>query len=995
MVDKVGAVMVVGGGIAGVQSALDLANSGYRVYLVESGPAIGGKMAQLDKTFPTNDCSMCILSPKLVEVGRHKNIELMTLTDITGLEGGPGNFSVTLLHRPRYVDPAKCVACGLCVEKCPAKVPSEFDQGLKQRKAIYVAYPQAVPLKYAIDPRFCIKLTKGKCGLCSKVCPAGAPNYEDKPRTSEVKVGAVILAPGFDVFDAKIKKEYGYGIYRNVVTSMEFERILSASGPYEGHVLRPSDGKPPKRIAFLQCVGSRDPSCNREYCSSVCCMYSIKEAIIAREHDNSLDCRIFFMDIRAFGKEFDDYYDRAKGEYGIGFTRCRVSSVSEDPASKDLILTYESPAGVERERYDMAVLAVGFEPPQAFAKTVKDLGIAVNDHGFMSTDVFSPLDTSREGVFVSGAASAPKDIPDTVAQASGAASRASSLVYEARNTLVTKVELPPEKDVLMQRSRIGVFVCHCGINIGAVVNVPSVAEYAMTLPNVVFATDNIYTCSQDTQERMKQAIKEHDLNRIVVAACTPRTHEPLFRATLRQAGLNQYLFEMTNIRDQCSWVHMNEHLAATKKAKDLVRMAVAKARRLEPLKLNILELEKATMVVGGGVSGMTSARALARQGFKVILVEREATLGGNANHIFLGSDMKEVGPRLKALKDSVSSDPNIEVLLNTQVKEITGFVGKFETVLKTPAGARRIKHGAVIMTTGACANKVTEYGPNTITQQELEEDLEELKGNRFVMIQCAGSREPPRNYCSRFCCTEAIKNAIRIKKRDPDATVFILYRDIRTYGFKELLYREAQELGVKFVRYELPDKPRVEGKRVYVKDAVYGLALELEADHVVLSVGVVAHHENEDFSQMLKVPLSKDKFFLESHMKLRPVEFSTEGVYLAGLAHSPKFIEESISQAEGAASRAAVLLSKGFLEFEGIVSQIEQELCTGCGMCVDACPYHAIDLVDRKAKVNEALCKGCGVCGSTCRSSAAQPKNFKDDQILAMIKAAYDEEVEG
>jgi len=913
-----------------------------------------------------------------------------------------------------YMEPSlDCITCGACNFICPTSrfnvkklgrnsgnepilKTSKYEEGLKQEGNIALYFAQAVPNVPVIDRENCVYYQEGGCQVCSEACKAGAIDYEQEDEEVQLDVGSVILSPGFQNFDASLKGEYGYGLYDNVVSSIEFERIMSASGPFEGHILRLSDHKTPKRVAFLQCVGSRDASCDREFCSSVCCMYSIKEAIIAAEHTEGLKSKIFYMDMRAFGKEFDDYQIRAQDEYGIQFVKSRVAGIEEEEATKNLVLTYEEGGDIRQEEFDMVVLAVGFEPPREFLETAKKIGIDVNDYGFCKTDPFAPLDSNKEGVFVSGAFSSPKDIPDTVAQASGAASRAASIIHSARNTLVEKQEYPPEKDVDFKRPRIGAFICHCGINIGGVVDVPAVVEYAKTLKNVEYAEHNLYTCSQDTQEKIKEMIEEHDLNRVVVASCSPRTHEPLFRATLRQGGLNQYLFELANIRDHCSWVHMHEPAEATVKAMDLVRMAVSKARKLEPLEVTKMDIDPKALVVGGGIAGMTSAKAMATQGIEVFLVERESELGGNANHIVLASDMKEVKPRLDSIKQQVMNDPNITVMLGTSIKDLQGFVGNFTTTLETPDGEKVIEHGAVVMTTGGKQNTVTEYGDDVITQHELEEKLDTLSGNRFVMIQCAGSREAPKNYCSRFCCTQAVKNALRIKRQDPTSEVYVLYRDIRTYGFNELLYKETQELGVKFIRYDVTEKPKVEGTNVTVHDCVYGIDVEIETDHVVLSVGVAPHEENEQFSQWLKVPLSKDGFFLEAHMKLRPVEFATDGVYLAGLAHWPKSIDESISQAEGAASRALTLLTKDYLEFEGIISEVDEEFCVGCGMCVDACPYHAIDLIEAKgkAKVNAALCKGCGVCAATCRMGAVQQKNFKDQQIIEMIKGCFDEEVE-
>ena len=626
---KVGAVMVVGGGVAGIQASLDLADSGFKVYLVEKGPSIGGVMAQLDKTFPTNDCSMCILSPKLVATGRHPNITILTNADIMGLSGEAGNFEVKIRKNSRYIIEDKCNGCGICAQKCPIEAVDMFNEGLANRGAVYVEYPQAVPLKYKIDREKCIG-----CGTCYEICKARAIAYDQKESETTINVGSIILAPGFEPFDAKLKSEYGYGHFQNVVTSIEFERILSASGPYGGIVLRPSDGEIPKRIAFIQCVGSRDYQLGNTYCSAACCMYGMKEAVIAKEHTPiNMDAAIFYMDMRSYGKEFDAYRNRAEEEYGIRFTRSRVAGVTEDPATGNPIIHYVQDETPKTEEFDLVVLSIGMQPPKNVEELAKNLGIKLNKYNFCETQTFTPMNTSKPGIFVCGAFSAPKDIPESVAQASGAAAKAMSIIASARGTQVVAKKYPPERDVSKEEPRIGVFVCHCGINIGGVVDVPEVVKYAKSLPNVVYAEANVYTCSQDTQKLIREKIEQNNLNRVIVASCTPRTHEPLFRETVQEAGLNPYLFEMTNIRDQCSWVHMHEPKEATKKAKDLVRSVVAKAALLKALKKPMINVTQVGLVIGGGVSGMTAASELAKQGFEVHLVEKDRALGGHLRSI--------------------------------------------------------------------------------------------------------------------------------------------------------------------------------------------------------------------------------------------------------------------------------------------------------------------------------------------------------------------------
>jgi heterodisulfide reductase subunit A len=1002
MTEVVGAVMVIGGGIAGMQSSLDLADSGYRVYLVDKSPSIGGAMAQLDKTFPTNDCAMCIMAPKLVETGRHRNIDLITNSTIDNVEGEAGNFKVTVSKKSRFIDESKCTGCGICTQKCPVEVVDEYNKGLKVRKAIYVKYPQAVPLIFSIDKDYCIG-----CGNCERLCKAGAIVYNQEPETKVLDVGSIILSPGFDEFDLLQKrKEYGYGKFPNVVSSLELERMLSATGPYGGLVLRPSDGEVVKKIAFVQCVGSRDRSIGNPYCSSVCCMFAIKEAVIAQEHNPGLEATIFFMDMRAFGKEFDDYYVRAEKEHGIRFVKNnRISSLAEDPATNNLMVTYIDKGNLVSEVFDMVALAVGMTAPKDAKNLSEQLGIELNEYDFCSTDIlFSPLETSKPGIFVGGAFGAPKDIPDSVSEASGAAAKASSVIASERGKLVTVKEYPPEKEVSGKEPKIGVFVCHCGINIGGVVDVPGVVEYAKTLPNVAYAESNLYTCSQDTQKKIREKIEENDLNRVIVASCTPRTHQSLFQNTCAEAGLNPYLFEMANIRDQCSWVHMHEPVKATQKAKDLVRMVIAKAGLLEPLTGVPIEVKPTGLVIGGGLSGMTAAQELSKQGFEAFIVEREKELGGLMKriHYEMVSNKKDVQKKLKEMEKSIQSDDKIHVFINSTVKDISGYLGNFKTIIDHNGKDEEIEHGIIIVATGGQEYKPKEflYGKNdkVLTQLEFEEQLakkKKLDAKTIVMIQCVGSRNDERPYCSRVCCTEAVKNALKVKELNPKANVYILFRDIRTYGFSEVFYEEAARKGVKFIRFDDDTQPEVNDKKgleVKIPEPFLGEDIVIEPDLLILSSATIPHSDNSDLAQILKVPLSKHKFFLEAHMKLRPVEFATEGIFLCGLAHSPKFFEECVSQASAAVSRASTILSKKTLEAEGMVSTIDENICTGCGTCVVICPFNALDKDENGiARVTEVLCKGCGTCAASCPEKAVSIKQFTDEQLIAQVVAAVKE----
>ena len=962
-----------------------------------------------------DDCIYCGLCIRICE-------ERMGRNAITFSGRGPNKK----VEPPFGKQNEMCWTCGACNFIClvgkkvsdltsmnvPIPIPNPFNLGLDYKPAIHILYPQAVPNTPMIDSEKCVYLNHEKCKICETVCGAKAINYQQKEEKIELNVGAIILSPGFEIFDPKIKPDLGYGLYSNVITSLEFERILSASGPFSGHVLRPSDRQSPKRIAFIQCVGSRD--CERDYCSSVCCMYATKEALIAKEHvGGNLECDIFFMDVRAHGKGFDEYYQRAINN-GVNYIRCRVPAVEEIPYTHNLLIKYltDDDKKISKE-YDLVVLSVGILPPKSVTDIAEKFGIELNEFNFCKTSIFNPTESSKNGIYVAGPFTEPKDIPETVMQASGAASRVLSLLCDVRGSLITTKEYPPEIDVVGQKPRIGVFVCHCGTNIAGVVNVPDVVEYAKKLPDVVFADNNLYTCSNDTQEIIKEKIKEYKLNRVVVASCTPRTHEPLFRSTIREAGLNPYLFEMANIRDQCSWVHMFEPEKATEKSKDLVRSAVAKARLLEPLQKRAIPVTKAALVIGGGLSGMTSSLALANQGFDVHLVEKEKELGGNLRHIkyLLNGEMPQ--EELKRIVQELKSSNKINIYTQTEIKSLEGSVGNFKTKIATDGVEKEFEHGVVVVATGAKEYQPKEYLYNqdecVMTHLELEQRLtagdEWLATDKkqlpktFVIIQCVGSRDKERPYCSRICCTESIKNALKIKEISPKTNIYILYRDIRTYGFRESYYTKARQQGVMFIRYDEDKKPKVSrnvgGLQVEVFDQTLKIPIEISADFVVLSAGIVPGEWNKSIGQLLKVPLTSDGFFLEAHMKLRPIDFATEGVFLCGLAHSAKAIEESIIQAQAAASRAATILSKDFIDLEANISQVIEENCDGCAFCIEPCPFKAITLIEfmrngsikKVVEVNESACKGCGGCQATCPKKGIIVRGFKLEQIYAQVNS--------
>jgi heterodisulfide reductase subunit A2 len=999
--NKLGSVMVVGGGVAGMQAALDLAEQGFFVYLIERSPSIGGRMSMLDKTFPTNDCAMCMISPKLVEVGRHNNIEVLTLANLTELTGEPGRFTAKVRIEPRYVDPAKCVGCGLCAEKCPKKVPDEFNQRLSTRKAIYIPYPQSVPLIYSIDRNHCIYFAKGKCRACEKFCQSKAIDFDQKEEVRSLKVGAVILAPGFDLVPGNIRPELGYGRYPNVISSLEFERILSASGPYTGHVKRPSDQLEPKKIAWIQCVGSRDKSLGRGFCSSVCCMYATKEAMLAREHISGLETAVFYLDIRAQGKGFDAYYERAAAQ-GVRYIPSMISRVAQDPRTKNLRLSYIDPTSnqIKEEEFDLVVLSLGMTPSAGTKELAARLNLKINADGFALTEPTNPLATSRPGVFTCGVFQSPKDIPETVSQASAAAAEASALLAPGRGTLVHPIEIPDEKDVADQEPRVGIFICHCGINIAGVLDVPELVKYAQSLPHVVHAQNYLYACSTDSQDHLKKMIDEHHLNRVIIASCSPRTHEPLFQATVAQAGLNKYLFEMANIRDQCAWVHGSEPEKATAKAKDLIHMSLSRALALRPLSESTLSVKPRGLVLGGGIAGMVSALSLADQGFETVLVEKEEALGGQALLLYRTLEGLEVQPYLEDLIRKVETHPGIVVRTGCEPIDLGGYVGNFKVTLHSNKSEWVEDCGAVIMATGGREYSPTEYlygqDPRVLTQRELETALTEKKervqkAKTIVMIQCVGSRNEKNPSCSRICCGQAVKNALRLKEQNPQVRIVILYRDIRTFGFKEYYYQQAREAGVLFIRFYPENPPQVEARgdllSVQVREPALDRIVELKADLLILSAGVRPHPDTKQLSSLFKLPRTAEGFFLEAHVKLRPLDFANAGFFLAGLAHGPKYIEESIAQAKAAAARAGTLLAKSTIKLSGSKAIVDKTKCSVCLTCVRACPFNVPIINTGHAEINPALCQGCGVCVSECPAKAISLQHSTDEQLRAKIEA--------
>ena len=1040
--EPVGAVLVVGGGVGGQRAAIDLAEAGLKVCLVEVLPWLGGRVAQLGYMFPTHDCVLCrgtsdhgygctrpAISPAFMDHNLHPNIEILTNTDLINVTGYAGDFTVTLRHRPTYVDAKRCINCGLCDGVCPVSLPSPFQVGLMARKAIYKMSPRALPDAYVVDkvPRC------DTCRRCETICPTGAVNLDEQETEHDFHVSAIILSLGYELSDPTEYEELGYGRYPNVIHSMQYERLVSRSGPTEGIVMRPSDGQLPRRIAWLQCVGSRDEK--HPYCSSICCMYATKEAMLAKQRIEGVRCEIFMMDERAFNKEFNAYYEQAQEQYGVEYTRCRISGVQEDTETHDLILRYPDEDGrVTENRFDMVVLSVGALPPRGARDLADLLGIELNPYGFCATDKFAPLETSRPGIYVCGTFASPKEIAETILDAAGAAGDVMRLLSGEVGTLAYGREypflsrggvttpLPPERDVAGEEPRIGVFVCRCYPSIAGVVDTDALADFAASLPGVVHVETTDYACLEEGQEQIRQAIQTSEvfrdfrsLNRVVVAACSHRTHEPLFQRIVRQTGLNPYLLEMANIREHCAWPHIDDPAGATRAAKELVRLAVARVRLAEAVHKQAIEPVRRALVIGGGVAGMTAALNIADAGYDVTLVEREAGLGGNLQHIYYVAEGDNPQRLLRDLTNRVMGHRRIDVLTRSEVITHEGSVGAFRSTIRTALGEVETEHGATIIATGGQEWRGDVYLLGRDERVVTSLDLEEMIAHRpeqivdlkeVVFIQCV--RRPGEvEYCSRTCCTNTMKNAIRIKLLNPDCRIVVLYKDIITYGFREKFYTEARQRGAMFVRYDEAHMPQVrvddQGKlEVVAWEPSLRQEIVLHPGLLALSMAIEPSEGTEKLAHILDVPLSDEGFFMEAHLKMRPMDMAREGIFLCGMAHYPKFIEECITNAQAAAGRAITILSQPRLYFGGVVSVVDQSKCVGCLTCVRTCPFEipkvqyadmGVGGIKGAAYIDPAFCTGCGTCTAECPAKAIQLIAYRDEQIMGLPLGAWAERI--
>jgi heterodisulfide reductase subunit A len=1025
---KPAAAMVIGGGIGGMRSALDLADAGLKVYLIEHTPCLGGRVAQLGYMFPQHDCVLCrgtpdhgygctrpSISPAYIQHNQHPNIITLTDTHILDIGGQAGNFTVSLRQEPRYIDTARCINCGYCSEVCPVELPNEYQRGLTTRKAAYKVAARAAPDAYLIDQGpYC-----AECRKCVEVCPTRAIDLNEQPQLMTVEVGAIILALGFQVYDPTELEELGYGRYPNVLHAMQYERLASRSGPTEGIVVRPSDSQPPQSIAWLQCIGSRDQ--DNPYCSSICCMYATKEAILAKQRlGKEIDCQVFVMDERAFNKEYSTYFAKARDQHGIQYTRCRVSSIQVDPNSQDLILNYAEPNGERKQkRFEMVVLATGLQPPGSARHLAEILDIELDKYGFCQTDKFAPLQTTRPGVFVCGAFTSPKEIVETIIDASGAAAEVMRLLNDRLNThtysrewpFLTADWLPPERDVSLENPQVSVFSCSCGGTISEDIDVQQLALKTNEHPGVVHSEVLEFACFPEGLQHIRETIANNGSNRVVIAACSNRTHESLFQRALKEEGLNPYFLEVVNLREQCSRVHRWQHELANKKAQELVRIAVGRVSKAQAVHKQKHGCIPAALVIGGGAAGMSAALAIADSGYDVHLVERSEMLGGNLLNLFYVAEGYNPQRLLRDLVNRVRSHQRIMTHTRSEVVRHSGHVGDYRTEIQTDRGdgitdRLVIEHGVIIVATGAKENRNHELlrYPQVVTQRDLEETFihhpEEItRLENVVMIQCVRPEGVP-DYCSRVCCTNTMKNAIRIKLVNPDCNVTVLYKNIVTYGFREEYYTEARRQGVVFVRYTDKEPPQVvfdhdyDQLNVRVRDLSLDRWLTLPADLIPLSMSVTPSEGAQELANLLRVPISTEGFFQEAQLKLRPMDFMREGIFLAGMAHYPKFIEESISHALATAARSLTLLSQSeSLYLGGIVAQVDPEKCVGCLTCTRTCPFGIPQIIQQEGRtgvgdlggaayIDPALCQGCGTCTGECPANAIQLSNYTDEQMM-------------
>ncbi|MBN2809805.1 MAG: CoB--CoM heterodisulfide reductase iron-sulfur subunit A family protein [Deltaproteobacteria bacterium] len=1005
--DKKKKVAVIGGGFAGMTAALQLAEQGLSVTLVEKEVAIGGFFPLLDNTFPTNSCGVCFLSPQqpaycpFVECRLHENLEIRVGSRPLALKGSPGNFSLTLAVAPQGVDQAKCIDCGRCAEVCPVTVPYEFSDGLEERKAVYKLYPKMVKAGYRVDFASCTK-----CGACVTACPTQAIDLEARDAlTEELSADAVLLTPGFSLVAGGLKGEYGFGRYKNVVSSRQLERMISFSGPSQGLPLAPAAGNTPQRVAFIQCVGSRDLSCGRGYCSAVCCMYATKQAMFIRERAPQTEVVIYYMDLRGMGKGYEKYFNQARNEYAVEYRRSMVSTVKEDPKTRKLNLIYDDGAGFSTDTVDLVVLSLGFDAPQLdFAAEV---GLALDEYGFCRTEEFAPTLTSVPGLFAAGAFCGPKDIPETVMEAAAAADAvvvslaAAELVTSFSASPVSTAALKPQEgEVWIEEPCIGVFLCSCAGTMSADLNLEGLCRELEKEPYVACVEVVDDSCTPDGLLGLRKFIGQHELNRIVIGACSVRDLERSLDKFADSIGFNRNAFTVVNLREQCLFPHQGADEVVQGKARALLQAALTKIfRNLPAPAVAAVPVEPRALVVGGGAAGLSAALSLAARGYQVSLVEKEARLGGRLLQAHYTLEGSQPARLLEKLLAAVAAESNIEVLLQTEIIKHQGRVGNYLTLVRQDEVEQQIKHGVLLLATGGREAATEEYlkGQNAkvLTQVELEERLaqapESLKSCReVVMIQCVGSREAgKREYCSRVCCTQALKNSLRLKAAAPACRITVLYRDLRAYGLFEDYYRQARAQGIIFSPYDVERKPEASdagsGLSLKYYDQILKKERTLNPDLLVLSTGVEPV-DVKGLAEIFSLPLDEYGFFAEANSKAALVDFVGEGRYHCGLASAPLHFKETLIRSRAAASRAATVLGKNKIVAAKSAVIVSSRLCSGCGLCVEACPYGAreINLSSMIAEVHYDLCHGCGSCAAVCPNGATQQLGFDKGQMMAV-----------
>jgi len=1021
--------VVVGAGMAGIRSALDLAEAGYQVTLIDQQPNIGGVLMQLDRQFPTNDCGICKMLPTIMRddisdccIRRnlsHPKIKILTNSTVTKVTGSAGEFTIEIHQKPQYVDSNKCISCGKCEPVCPVEVPNEFNDNFNKRKAIFTPYPLPNPNVYTLDMDNCTK-----CGKCVEICPTDAIDLDAKEYHLTENVGSVILAPGLQVFDPGPCKAYGYGLNPNILTSIDFERIYSGLGPYSGErkIVRPSDNAVPKNLAFIQCVGSRDAQIGNEYCSFACCMYSLKEAMFVKEQNPKIDVTIFYMDMRAFGKGYHEYYEQAK-QMGINFIRCRVPSVqvTNDNDNLELILVKENDE-LTKEEFEMVVLGVGLEAPKKVNELSEIFKIDLNEYNFSQTNELAPVASTRAGIYVCGGFTGPKDIPETVTEASAAAALAaqnlSELKYDDKSR-IDNASQGPGPDV-EEEPRIGVLFCTCGNDIDSKVDLSELKEFTKSLSGVIFVDTVDFLCIKPEEIKNKLEVSEDKINRLIITACTPYKFETQFKIVTKEAGLSPDYLELIDFRERLAWICTENKTVTTALAKSQLAIAHEKMFSIEPLSSieSVMPVTKRALVVGGGLTGMTSAITISNKGYPVDLVEKSDSLGGNLLDIFSTLTQEDVQGFLNNLIKDVEGSKNINIHLNSKVQELTGYVGNFQATIaynNDNPSTKEKEYGAVVLATGAEQYQPKEYlygeDPRVLTQLELEcilagkklddKDKMQVLGkisefHTIVMIQCVGSRNSEHPYCSRVCCAKAIKNALKFKKKYPGAKIYVVYQDIMTYGLMEKYYLEARREGIEFIRYEAEKLPEVrkdkKGNKVIVKlhDILLNQTLDLEPDLLVLSTGIVPNIDNLGMFNNLNLDYTSSGFLKEANVKFRPVDMLTDGIFIAGLVHSPRLINESITQAQAAGGRVLTILNKPVLPIRWDISEVIARKCSGCEACISACPYSArvLDTEEKIAKVLEPLCQGCGTCAMVCPNSASIMRGAPKGQVYSMIDAA-------